>query len=105
VAKIWFPLDGNDERTPSGPYADLPLAKVIDPLRLEQRHYLGNDPQKFPFGDPNDHLNRVRGAQNVVVEVEDSEAGTTNWKAGFYHALMRPDEAMKRLVDLTCNAK
>lgn len=93
MAKVWFAYEG-DSPTQGDATAELPLARCVQALQLSQDRYLGDDPKKVRFGEPNEPLAKIRGYQHVVVEVEKHEA-KNGWKVGYYYSPLKPEEAAK----------
>ena len=97
MAKVWFCFEG-DRPTLGDAQTERPLAELVELLRLNRDHYLGDDPTKVRFGKSGDPLGSIRGYQHVVVEVETEEARSNGWKRGYYHSAVKPSEANEKLA-------
>jgi len=96
AAKVWFVRDG-PEPTRGGPAYELPLESCIEKLGLEERHWLSGLDQTPRFGDQTSQLGEIASYSHVVCEIDETEAGASGWKAGFYRADISPTVAIKRL--------
>jgi len=95
MANVWLVNDGPEPTRGGNPYRTVTLADCIAQLGLQQGGYLCSLDTIPKFVDRRPTI--VKGPEQVVVEVDESEARAQGWKAGFYISLVSVDEARKRL--------
>ena len=92
MADVWFVKEGSNPTGPQ-PYAQLALAECIAKLGLEPGNFLGKAPQP----KRSDPMQDFRAFRYVDVEIDEVEASTVGWEAGFYRLSLTPEEVSKQL--------
>jgi hypothetical protein len=96
MAKVW-PVYGGKEPTRGGPWVELALSDAIELFDLKQSDFVSDLRSTPRFGSTNLDLT-FAGYKHIVVEIDDNEARSAGWKAGFYKSRIKPKEGFRRLI-------
>jgi hypothetical protein len=90
---VWFVRDGPQEQRGSSAY-DEALETCVDRLGLRREQWIANLEKSPRFGDQSKPRSIFDPYRHVVCKIDDAEAKSTNWKAGYYRIALSPEEVI-----------
>ena len=96
MAQIWFLYDG-PQPVSGGPAYRVAVAECIDKLDIFNSRYCSGLSQIPTFHEGNT-LGPLAGYRHAVMKLDEEEATTFGWKAGYYRLALEPREVIARLT-------
>jgi hypothetical protein len=92
--KVWFVRDGPQEQR-GNPAYEVALQTCVDRIGLTMLQRIPLPEGQTPrFGDQSVRRSELDPYQFVVCEIDEAEANLTNWRAGYYHIALGPEEVI-----------
>jgi hypothetical protein len=93
---VWFVRDGPQMQRGNSAY-QLSLSACVAKLGLEKTQWLSGLDSSPRFGDQSKPHSALDAYRNVVCMIDDTEAKSSGWKAGYYRIELSPKAVISRL--------
>jgi hypothetical protein len=90
---VWFVRDGPQEQRGGSAY-DVALRTCVDNIGLRREQWISGLEKTPRFGDQGKPRSYLDPYHHVVCKIDEAEAKSTEWKAGYYQIALTPEEVI-----------
>ena len=90
---VWFVRDGPQEQRGGSAY-DVALQTCVDRIGFSREQWIASLEKSPRFGDQSQPHSHLDPYHHVVCKIDEAEAKSTKWKAGYYLIALSPEEVI-----------